>query len=181
MLYFRRIVEDDLEKMMKWRTDDFITRHMHTDPVLDMEKQRKWFQKISNDPTCQHWIAVLDGVDIGTVNMYDINESHKRCFWGLYIADPEARGKRIARQMESNILDYGFFVMGLNKISAEMIEFNKLIVFASATDIEGVFKSHNYKDGSYHDVYRIAILKDKWAATRHLYDYESVYIEAPGT
>lgn len=184
MLKFRRIVEDDLEKLIRWRTTDFITKYLKTEPTLDMESQIKWYNRVKQDPTCQHWVVTLDDFDIGVINLSEIDARHSRCFWGYYIAEPEARGKGISYHMECNLYDYGFFVFGLHKMSAEILAYNEIGMYIgekkSPSEPEGVFKKHFYKDGQYYDLVRIALLKERWEEIRHTYHHEDIYIEAPG-
>ena len=65
----RRIREEDLERIMYWRMDPDVTRYMNTDPVLTLDGQKKWFQKISNDPDLDYYLIEVDGLGAGVINL----------------------------------------------------------------------------------------------------------------
>ena len=46
MINFRKITEDDLTLILRWRTDPEVTRYMSTDIEFDLEKQTNWFKQI---------------------------------------------------------------------------------------------------------------------------------------
>ncbi|MEA3457935.1 MAG: UDP-4-amino-4,6-dideoxy-N-acetyl-beta-L-altrosamine N-acetyltransferase [Candidatus Thermoplasmatota archaeon] len=179
-ILLKRITPDEIEKIMEWRTSPEVTAYMYTDPKLIIEDQKKWFEKISNEPTVSYWIIVVGGVDVGVINLYDIDQHNKRCFWAYYIGEPSVRGKGISIHLECNIYDYVFFELGLNKLCGEVLEFNDTVVQIHkrfGSEIEGIFKQHIYKNGKFLDVVRMAILKEKWNKIRSQYKYKKISIE----
>ena len=64
----RKITEEDLEQIMRWRMDPEITRYMNTDPKLTLEGQKKWFAKVQQDPDVSYWIIQIDGTPAGVIN-----------------------------------------------------------------------------------------------------------------
>lgn len=176
----KRITLDKIEKIMLWRTSPEVSTYMYTSPKLTLEDQKKWFEKISNDHTVSYWLIVVDGIDAGVINLYNIDKINKRCFWAYYLGETSVRGKGIARHLECNIYDYVFFELDLNKLCCEVFEFNDTVVQIHkkfGSEVEGIFKQHIYKDGKFLDVVRMAILKEKWDIIRSQYDYKSVLIE----
>lgn len=176
----KRIKLDNLYKIMFWRNSPEVSTYMYTSPKLTIEDQKKWFEKICNDNTVSYWLIVVDGIDVGVLNLYDIDKINKRCFWAYYIGETSVRGKGIARHLECNIYDYVFFELGLNKLYCEVLEFNDTVVQIHkkfGSEIEGVFKQHIYKDGKFLNIVRMAILQEKWSTIRSQYEYKSIFIE----
>ncbi|MEW5994994.1 MAG: GNAT family N-acetyltransferase, partial [Candidatus Zixiibacteriota bacterium] len=68
-LVFRKIKEEDLEMILKWRTMPEVSTYMYTDFEPDMEKQRQWFKRINNDPARMDWIITVDDEDVGEVSL----------------------------------------------------------------------------------------------------------------
>ncbi|HIW34699.1 MAG TPA: GNAT family N-acetyltransferase [Candidatus Paenibacillus intestinavium] len=56
MLTFRKITEDDLELILEWRTSEHVTKYMYTDIDKNIDNQRRWFDRISNDSTQCYWM-----------------------------------------------------------------------------------------------------------------------------
>lgn len=180
MIRLRHLKEADLEKVMRWRTSEQVTEFMYTSPELNLAKQIDWFKRISSDESKQYWIIVLDGIDIGVINLDFIDRLNSNCFWAYYIAESSVKGKGLARHLECNTYDYVFFCLKLNKLSCEVLGFNERVVNIHekfGSEVEGVFKQHIYKNGVFHDVIRMAILKDKWFSIRDSFEYESIEIE----
>ncbi|KAF5414901.1 MAG: hypothetical protein C5S49_06485 [Candidatus Methanogaster sp.] len=179
-IILKRIASDKLEKIMKWRISPEVSIYMYTNPKLTIEDQKIWFQRINNDSTVSYWIIIVDGIDVGVINLYDIDQRNKRCFWAYYIGDTSARGKGIARHLECNIYDYVFLEMGLNKLCCEVLESNDTVVGIHkkfGSEIEGTFKQHIHKNEKFLDVVRMAILKEKWMRIKSQYEYATILIE----
>ena len=60
---FRKIVDSDLEMVLRWRTSPNVTQWMFTDIPYDMENQKAWFDGLDY----LFWIINVDGADIGTI------------------------------------------------------------------------------------------------------------------
>ena len=176
----KRITVDKLDKIMNWRTSPEVSPYMYTNPNLTIEDQKKWFENVKNDSTVSYWIIVVDGIDVGVLNLYDIDTGNQRCFWAYYIGDSSARGKGVARQLECNIYDYVFYEMGLNKLCCEVLAFNENVIQIHekfGSEIEGVFKQHIFKNDTFLDVVRMGILKEKWDEIKSQYEYQKIPIE----
>jgi len=110
-LELRKIKQDDLEMIMKWRMDPDVTKYMYTDPKLSIEKQLEWYDKVSGSISEKYWLIVIDDTAIGVLNLTEIDERNKRCSWAYYIGDTSFRGRGIARTLECNIYPELFTVI----------------------------------------------------------------------
>jgi len=179
-ILLKRITADKLEKIMNWRTSKEVSPYMYTDPKLTIEDQKNWFENINNNSTVRYWIIVVDEIDVGVLYLYDIDVKNKRCFWGYYIGDSSAQGKGVARQLECNIYDYVFYDVGLNKLCCEVLTFNEKVIKIHekfGSEIEGVFKQHIFKNNTFLDVVRMAILREKWDEIKSKHEYRKISIE----
>lgn len=177
----RVITEDDLEKITKWRMDPEVTKYMYTDPKLSIKDQRNWFNKINSSNEKKYWIIEIDeGIDVGVLSINNIDYVNKSCSWAYYISDIRARGRGLGRILECNIYDYVFDELNLNKLWCEVFETNSKVIQIHqkfGTKIEGVLKEQIYKNGSYHNVVRMAILKSEWISIKKNYNYEELLID----
>ena len=57
----RKIREEDLENIMRWRMDEEITRYMNTNPKLTLEGQKKWLAGIRANPDVDYWLIQGEG------------------------------------------------------------------------------------------------------------------------
>ncbi len=65
----KRLTENELELLMNWRMQPDITKMMLTDPVLTLEGQKKWFEKIKNDKSQIRWIIFSDNIIMSQKDM----------------------------------------------------------------------------------------------------------------
>jgi len=176
----RKIKKEDLTMIMNWRMAPHITKYMYTDPDLTLEKQKKWFESVSNDQSCLYWIITVDEEDVGLINLYDIDNKNKRCGWAYYIANLDFRGKGIAKQLELNLYRFVFEVLEFNILWCDVFGFNDKVVRLHkiyGSEIEGVLKEHIYKNDEFHDIVKMAVLKSKWPTIKEKYNYDDINIE----
>ena len=65
-----RIRESDLEMVMDWRMRPYVTEFMNTNPVLTIEGQKKWFERIKDQDDQINWIIHCDDKPIGLINVF---------------------------------------------------------------------------------------------------------------
>ena len=179
-LKLRKIKEEDLQLIMKWRMSPEVTSYMYTNPTLTIEGQKKWLKAISKSAEVLYWIIEFDNTPIGVMNICDMDKVNKKCSWAYYIGDTSFRGRGIAVTLECNIYDYVFNVLGLNKLCCEVFETNDKVVrmhekFGSET--EGLLREHIIKEDKKYNVVTMGILKQKWDTSRETFRYEKIIIE----
>jgi len=164
-LIFRKIEEEDLEMVLKWRTMPEVSSYMYSDFEPDMQKHKEWYKMMSDDATMKYWIVRADGEDIGVVNLFEIDLHNSRCNWGFYIGSTNVRGKGIGKSVELNILDYVFTKLKLNKFCCEVFVSNPHVIKMhekNGSIVEGTRRQHMFKNGEFHDIVEMGITKDDW-------------------
>ena len=163
MIEVRDLRAEDKEKIRNWRNSPDISKNMLTDQYISPEDHEKWFARIMADPTVRYWMIMFDGQDVGLCNLDQIDEQHRRCSWGFYIAD-EA-GKGIGGIVENFVLRYVFEDLRLNKLYGEVLATNQRMLalhkFFGLT-VEGCLRQHVIKDGVPTDIYCVAMLREEW-------------------
>lgn len=176
----RKITETSLPQIMHWRMLPEISQYMYTDPKLTMESQNHWFNRIRNDDNVRYWIIEVDDIEIGVLDIVDIDLTNLRCCWAYYIADGNFRGRGLGKILECNIYDYVFHRLNLNKLWCEVFTFNDSVIKIHqkfGSEIEGILRQHIFKNGQFYDVVRMGITKDKWNSIKDNYTYERIEIE----
>lgn len=179
-LKLRKIKEEDLELITKWRMSPEVTSYMYTSPNLTMESQRTWLKNMSKSDDVLYWMIEFDNVPIGVLDICDIDKKNKKCSWAYYIGDTSFRGKGIATSLECNIYDYVFDTLGLNKLCCEVFETNDKVVKMHqkfGTEIEGLLREHIIKGEEKYNVVTMGVLKHKWDTTRKNFKYDKIIIE----
>lgn len=168
-MVLREITPGDKNVIREWRNSPEVSQYMYTDDYITPEIHENWFKRIQKDPTCRYWIITYRNKGVGVVNICDISERNKRCFWAYYIAEPSVRGKGVGAVVEYEILQYVFKELKFNRLCCEVLSFNEMIIKTHESfgfKKEGYFRKHIFKGDRFYDVVSMAILKEDWNAIK---------------
>lgn len=176
----KKLRAEDLDMVAEWRMSPEVTRWMNTDPVLTHEGQLEWFGKLSTDETQLWWVVTVDGVPAGVLDIIHIDHANQKCEWGYYIAVREKRSMKLAVELEWNLYDYAFGVLGMNRLYNEVLSGNAGVVKLHqlcGSMVEGELKQSVFKNGEFYDVTLCAILKEQWEAKKATVKYDTIPFE----
>lgn len=159
------IKREDLEQIRNWRNSEEVCRYMYTSNQITSEQQQAWFSKIKNDASQKYWIIEYNNIKLGLVSIYNIKPDFKHCTWAFYLGNTKLRGTGIGSKVEYNILEYVFETLKFNKLMCEVFSFNEKVIQMHKKfgfQQEGLYREHILKDGVYHDIVALAILKNEW-------------------
>lgn len=169
------IKEQDIELVRNWRNSKEVAKYMYTSDFISEDQQKKWFEKIKNDPTCRYWIILYEGKKLGLASITRIDNLSNSCYWAFYLGDNSNRGAGIGSKVEMNIIKYVFDELKLNKLCCEVFEFNESVIRMHEKfgfRREAFYRQHIYKNESYHNVVGLALLSDEWKIIKpYLYDF----------
>jgi UDP-4-amino-4,6-dideoxy-N-acetyl-beta-L-altrosamine N-acetyltransferase len=169
MIELRDIEVEDKDKIRTWRNLPEVAKYMYTDHRIMPEEHEEWFARVLNDPSCHYWIIVCDEIDVGLVNIYQLDQQNRHCYWAFYVADPSARGKGVGSFVEYAVLCHVFDELALNKLCCEVLGFNEAVVNMHKRfgfQQEGLYREHIVKGDEVFDVVALAILRKEWESKR---------------
>jgi|WetSurMetagenome_2_1015567.scaffolds.fasta_scaffold30588_3 UDP-4-amino-4,6-dideoxy-N-acetyl-beta-L-altrosamine N-acetyltransferase len=160
----RPFVSEDIKVIHEWRADQslrFMTL-MHPFPIT-LEQDKEWIARIIDERSGKDifFAAELNETTelIGYFKLTEINFIHRHAFLGIIIGKPEERGKGLGKEILDLGLNYGFNMLGLIKISLEVIENNEsgINLYKKLGFIqEGYFQNHYFFDGKRYGIIRMA-------------------------
>ena len=170
MINFRKISENDLSLILRWRTDPNVTRYMSTDIEFDLEKQFKWYNEVVRicSPT-EHWIISLNDKPIGLLNLENYDPANQQTSWGYYIGDLESR--IIGGLIPAYFYNYMFLHRdaSLNKITGHCFALNTKMRaihrFYGVREVK-VLKEYICKHGKMFDIILVEITREKWLSQK---------------
>lgn len=165
----RLVRKEDLELIMAWRMRPEITKNMRTHPVLTMEKQKIWFEKIYKENKEYHWVIRVDNIPIGVINIHEINWEKKSCSTGIYIAE-KGGGPGLFFELHWNLFDFVFDHMQLCEIYAEALDFNKTAIMLNKRLWSTVIKKE--------DCFSYSITKEEWKKIKENKTYKKIPYES---
>ena len=124
----RKLKEDELDVVRRWRNEPDVRRVMFTDHVISPEEHRKWWSNVKHDPTKEVLLFLDQGQAIGVVNFFDIDSGMRSCHWGFYLADSATMGDRnkVAAwlELEQEAVAYAFDTLGCESLHCETFSHN---------------------------------------------------------
>ena len=99
---------------------------------------------------------------IGSAYIRDIDHTHNKGEYGLFIGEEVARGKGIGREVTHLMLEYGLGELGLHRIYSRVLEDNVISVKSAlhgGLEQEGLAIDDVYLNGKYHNVVMLGKVK----------------------
>ena len=181
MINFRKITEDDLTLILRWRTDPEVTRYMSTDIEFDLEKQTNWYNQIvcTRSPA-EHWIISHNERPVGVLILEKYNSILQQTSWGYYIGEMESRV--IGGLIPAYFYNYMFFNRSpsLKKINGHLFSENIKVLaihrFYGVKEV-GVLKNYVRKHGKIFDLILIEMTREKWVLQKENFQYYQAVFE----
>jgi hypothetical protein len=174
-------VDNDLVELVRnWRNDKNVSRYMYTDHYITKEEHQRWIENLKKGTTAKAWIIRYNGKPVGLVSLSDIDYKNKTASWGFYIADETLRGKGIGSATLYKLMKYVFDEMNFNKMHTMVLENNPVamqLYEKFGFKKEETFRKHILKNSKFHNIVRMAILREEWASLRDQYEYDKIEIE----
>ena len=162
------LTREDCRKI--WEETEFDFAHPTEVPILGQSSENadKWFDEIQKDQGNRHvrlGICLKDGRVIGDVALQDIDRQNRSCSVGMGIARAQDRGKGYGKQALALILDYGFGILGLERIWASTSDLNAAAqecLINGGFTLEGTERHALWLLSAYHDRLIFGILREEW-------------------
>ena len=167
MFKFVNMTRDHLADVLRWRTQEDVTRCLFTD--LDqpsLEKQTAWFDEVQEDPSRHYWVISQGPRPIGALFVTNFDERHFRAQYGFYIGPPDMR--RWGAFIPPLFYNHAFAPngLGLRKLWFEVFVWNEPVLalhFAQGCQQIGIARDHVSKHGRWHDVVLMELTSTDWA------------------
>jgi UDP-4-amino-4,6-dideoxy-N-acetyl-beta-L-altrosamine N-acetyltransferase len=165
MLRFRKMLKSDQEKVLAWRVKPEVAQFMLTQVEFNLEKQLRWFDRINSSTTDEYWIIETNGKPIGVINLSEIDRVNQRATWGLYVG--EDMNSPVGGMLPMYFYNYAFGRKDLNlhKLHGMVLDINTNMLRvhdACGYRQVGIHKSHVLRDGHFHDVHVVELLREDW-------------------
>jgi RimJ/RimL family protein N-acetyltransferase len=170
-VYLRPAERDDLPLFVSWFNDYSMSRTLSIRAPMSLAGEEQWFQRAVADQgkTGYHFVACLleDDRPIGTIGLFELDLTNGSAGLGISIGAAADRGRGLGSDMLRALLDFSFGHLRLERVWLDVFDFNPAArrVYARAGFVdEGVSRHAIFREGAYRDLYRMAILRDEWAA-----------------
>jgi ribosomal-protein-alanine N-acetyltransferase len=123
-LVLRETVEEDANEVFFLRSDEQVLQFLDRDPASSVNDAIQWIRMIRQGVSNNEYIAwALSLKDekklIGTISFWNVKKEHYRAEIG-YALHPAHQGKGLMQEAMIVVLDYGFNVMKLHSVEANV-------------------------------------------------------------
>lgn len=163
----RKLVPADAEVYHEWRNDFSVMRS--TSPYLDLYSSmetEEFVTMISTSPNAKSYmIETKENVKpIGVVSLINLDFKNRSAECIIDIGDKSMWGKGIGFESMSLLVHYAFSELNLHRLSLQVFSFNQNAISLYEKlgfKVEGQSREALYRDGQYHDVILMGLLKDE--------------------
>ncbi len=161
----RAIEIDDLPIIQKWRNDDRLRKYFREYRDFSLTQIKDWYFKMISDNNFEMFVIVNLKVDevIGVAGITYIDWPNKHGDIHFYIGKNASWiDKEYSPIAIKLILNYGYNILNLNKLWAEIYEIDKkkLIFFKElGFKVDATLREHYFFNGKYYDSHILSLLK----------------------
>ncbi len=158
----------DAERLFEFKNDCQVAGFLggfHTGlAVRDIEEWIESRRKAQSDIV---WVvANSDDQCLGHVGFYQLDYRIRSGEFGIMIGDKASWGQGLGRAVTEYVVRWGFEQLNLNRICLSVLDSNERAI-ALYRSIgfrdEGKLREAQYKEGRYHDVLLMSLLRSEWS------------------
>lgn len=150
----------DLPLLVQWRQQPDVAAWCYSRPTVESFARRI---EAAGDSR-QDFIVEIDGAPVGSVNLDEINRSHKRAECGVLIGSTWARRGGVATAATGLLLRHAFGPLELERVYLHVFASNAAAIrmyHRLGFRHEGVLRRHALK-GGWLDVHVMGVLRSEW-------------------
>ena len=162
-IQLKQITKSDLKLLIEWRNSNKIFPYNTQYFLLNSKAQTDWFNSLQNDSSRKMFMILHENVKIGICGLIDIDYKNKNANIAIIIGKTQLHAKGLGTMTLSNLFNYGFKKLGLHRIGADVIEYNKTSIRLfekSKFKIDVIHRNVIWRNNRWWNMYSMSILKD---------------------
>ena len=168
-IFLRAIEPADYKNSLPWRNNKKVTDQLGGVPFhISEAMEKEWYEENAKYDKHNIRLAIClkkGSKHIGNVYIRNIDYISRNGEFSILIGDEKQWGKNYGYIAAKELIDYGFFDLGLHKIYLYVLSHNKkaMGLYEKLGFVkEGLLKGHIYKNGSYKDFVFMSLFSSKW-------------------
>ena len=167
----RAIEREDIPRFVRWFNDPEVRRYLTSYEPMSHAVEERWFEEhLARRNDIILAIEVREGdewIHIGNIGLHRIDWKNRTATLGIVIGERGYWGRGYGTDAVRTMLRYAFDELGLNRVELETFSFNPRAIrcYEKAGFVrEGVRRRALYRDGRYHDVIIMGILRSEFSS-----------------
>jgi RimJ/RimL family protein N-acetyltransferase len=165
------IQREYLPKYVEWLNDWEVSRFLVPGIpfLLNLEDETDWFEQRRKDKNSMVFaiLALPERQLIGNCGLHNLDWKNRSAVFGIIIGEKTFWNKGYGTDATRTLLRFAFEQLGLNRVELEVYAFNPRAARAyekAGFRRDGVRRAALYRDGKFHDIYLMGILREDWDA-----------------
>lgn len=165
-IILRLMKEEDTDRIVKWRNAEFVRRNFIYRGLFTRQGHKNWIRTMVDTGKVIQFMILrkTDQRPVGSVYLRDIDRTHNKAEYGIFIGEEEALGKGYGTEAAKLMIAYAFREEGLHKLMlrvlAENVRAQRSYEKAGFVK-EAYLKDEVFLDGRYQDVIYMAAINHK--------------------
>ncbi len=162
---------EDIPVFTRWFQDYEVQRFIDPGVLVphSEEAETAWYERAIKDTDNYHFSIRTLAEDrlIGNCGLFGIEQKNRVATLGILIGEKDHWGKGYGSDAIRVILRFGFQELNLNRIQLDVYDFNPRAIRAYEKVgfvHEGRRRQALFREGVYHDILVLGILRDEWLA-----------------
>jgi diamine N-acetyltransferase len=170
-IYLRPVERGDATLFVKWVNDPEVTRTLLLYRPMTQEAEEEYLMTVarSDRDVVLGIVARASDQLVGITGLHQIELKDRHAMFGIFIGEKDEWGKGYCTEATSLMVGYAFETLNLNRVALHVVEHNVPGVrsyLKVGFRQEGVLREALFREGRYHNLLAMAILRDEWAGRR---------------
>ena len=173
LIYLRPAERTDVPLFVSWLNDLRTTRTLLMIGPMSEVAEERWFDQMLEHQGRDRWHFVVcrraDDRPVGVLDLHEVDLRNGGASLGILIGDPADTGQGYGSDALRALVGFGFDQLRLERIQLDVFDYNegaRRVYERVGFRHEGTLRHAVYRDGAFHDVHRMAVLRDEWPAGR---------------
>lgn len=164
----RELEKSDLDLLNGWRNDPEIMAALGNNFLfISSAVDEAWFEQYlqNRDKAIRLSIITKDGRYIGNVNLTSLHPINRSAEFSIVIGPKDERRKGYGIEVTKQMLHHAFNDRGLNRVYLTVLKENKSAIKLYQKigfKEEGIKRQDIFKNGQFHDVVMMALLREEF-------------------
>ncbi len=161
----RKFEKSDIPIKVEWVNNQVNNTFLHYDIPIEIGKTERWFENIINRTDRYDGLIEADGYPVGLIGLLSIDQKNSKAEYYVMMGNTDFKEKGIAKEASRQIINYGFYELGLNRIylfTEVKNEIAQKLFERVGFTKEGCLRADLLSHGKFVDRYVYSILKEDW-------------------
>ncbi len=169
----RAIERSDIPTFVRWFNDAEVRHTTDLFEPMSTAAEERWFERRleAEGEYLYSFEGLVDGkwMQLGTIGLHQANWRNLSAMLGIVLGEKEHWDKGFGTEAVGLILDFAFRELNLHRVELDVYAFNPRAIRCyekAGFKHEGTRREATFRDGAYHDVYRMAVLEPEHTSGR---------------